>query len=173
MQQPRLNASLPIVSEDRTMELPFRKFMTTLDRSLPIVGSGSPEGVVEAAYLSLYIDEGAGQGLISYRKMQASVGGDKSKGWVQLSVDAAAWGGIGGLLSEQTDLQAALDAAGEPPAWGEVTGTLSDQTDLQSAVNTAATTATWGDITGTLSDQTDLQAALDAAGGYPPEVVNI
>lgn len=163
MQQPRLNASLPVVSEDRTMELPFRKFMTQLDRSLPIVGSGNPEGVVDAAYLSLYIDEGAGQGLISYRKMQASVGGDRKNGWQQLSVNAAAWGGVGGLLSEQTDLQAALDEAGTAPAWGEVTGTLSNQTDLQSALDAAGDAAVWGGIGGDISTQSDLVSVVNTA----------
>ena len=49
-------------------------------------------------------------------------------------------------------------------AWGDITGTLSDQTDLQSALDAKAAashTHAWGIITGTLSDQTDLQAALD------------
>ena len=81
--------------------------------------------------------------------------------------------------------------------WGQITGTLSDQTDLQDALNAKADTADlgtmssvndapsddktygrkngewaevtggsggsseWGQITGTLSDQTDLQDALD------------
>jgi hypothetical protein len=72
--------------------------------------------------------------------------------------------------------------------WGAITGTLSNQTDLQNALNTKQTTlvsgtniksingnsilgsgdlsisssATWGAITGTLSSQTDLQNSLDA-----------
>ena len=74
-----LNASIPIVREDRTMEQYFRQFMFTVAKSLPLVGTGSPEGVVPAPYLSLYIDAGAGQGLISYRKMLADIGGGKKK----------------------------------------------------------------------------------------------
>lgn len=81
---------------------------------------------------------------------------------------------------------------GDASVWGQITGTLSDQTDLQSALNAKADTAdlgtmaevndapsdgkqyarkdgdweevtepVWGQITGTLSDQTDLQDALD------------
>ena len=79
-------------------------------------------------------------------------------------------------------------------AWGDISGTLSDQTDLQSALNAKANAAdlgsmaeeddapsdskeyvrkngawseasggggAWGEITGTLSDQTDLQNALN------------
>ncbi len=89
--------------------------------------------------------------------------------------------------------------AGGTPAWGDITGTLSNQTDLQSALDakqpsdtqltslsglsyagnalktirvnagetafelaTASAAVAWGAITGTLSSQTDLQSALDA-----------
>lgn len=45
--------------------------------------------------------------------------------------------------------------------WGSITGTLSDQLDLQSALDSAGESAQWGSITGTLSAQTDLQSALD------------
>lgn len=48
------------------------------------------------------------------------------------------------------------------PAWGSITGTLSDQTDLQSALDDKLEEVNWGDIGGTLSDQTDLQNALNA-----------
>jgi len=99
-----LNASLPIVLDDGTMAPFYRDFMFDLSRSLAIVGTGSPEGSVPAPYLSLYIDEGAGAGLISYRKMLASIGGDKKKGWKQLSVSSATWGGIGGSIADQVDL---------------------------------------------------------------------
>ena len=43
--------------------------------------------------------------------------------------------------------------------WGNVQGTLSDQTDLQTALDEKV--ESWGDIGGTLSDQSDLQTALD------------
>ena len=58
------------------------------------------------------------------------------------------WGSITGTLSDQTDLQSALDAkydASNPSgyitgiAWGAITGTLSSQTDLQSALNAKLT----------------------------------
>lgn len=100
-----------------------------------------------------------------------------------------AWGDITGTLSDQTDLQNALDAKADAssalpsggttgqllakatnddfdvewtdgassPAWGDITGTLSDQTDLQNALNAKLEGVDWGDIGGTLSNQTDLQ----------------
>ena len=66
-----------------------------------------------------------------------------------------------------------VDQTGGPGgggAWGDITGTLSDQTDLQSALDAKYDASnpdsyisgvSWGDIVGTLADQLDLQAALD------------
>jgi hypothetical protein len=51
------------------------------DRSL-IVGSGSPETVVEAPQLGTYMDEDAAPGSVFYIKQKADIGGDKTKGWV-------------------------------------------------------------------------------------------
>jgi hypothetical protein len=100
------------------------------------------------------------------------------------------WGDIGGTLSDQTDLQSALDLKA-PLASPTFTGTVT-LPDVSGNTTTYATTSgsltdgncaefdadgnivdsggacggggggTWGSITGTLSDQTDLQSALDA-----------
>ena len=82
-------------------------------------------------------------------------------------IDATTWGSISGTLSDQTDLQAALNGKANTSHshnWGSITGTLSAQTDLQTALNGKANTShshNWGSITGTLSAQTDLQTALN------------
>jgi hypothetical protein len=65
------------------------------------------------------------------------------------------WGGISGTLSNQTDLQAALDSLQSAidavgGSWGSITGTLSAQTDLQSALNLKAPLAS-PDFTGTVN----------------------
>ena len=82
--------------------------------------------------------------------------------WVLLFVDedsAPAWGTITGTLSDQTDLQAALDAlGGGGGAWGSITGTLSDQTDLQAALDAKGA----GTVTGT--GTTDLLTMWDDEG---------
>lgn len=97
------------------------------------------------------------------------------------------WGQIGGILSNQTDLQNALD--GKQPVLGYTplnrTQNLNDVQNKNSALNnilptqtgnngktlttngstsswTALAPAVWGTIIGTLSNQTDLQAALGA-----------
>lgn len=82
MTSPRLNAAQPIVQPDGTMAQPFRQFTQDASLSIPIVGSGSPEGVVEARQYSLYIDSTGSSGSIEYRKMQPEIGGDVTKGWV-------------------------------------------------------------------------------------------
>ena len=82
MSNPRLNAAQPIVDSDGTMAQPFRQFTQDVSLSIPIVGSGSPEGVVEARQYSLYIDSTGSAGSIEYRKMQPDIGGDVTQGWV-------------------------------------------------------------------------------------------
>ena len=88
---------------------------------------------------------------------------------------SSAWGDLTGTLSNQTDLQTALDAKADSadlldenivaaasatnytPAASHVQGHLAGIDTAIGAIGTV-----WGDITGTLSNQTDLQAALDA-----------
>jgi hypothetical protein len=79
---PQLNAALPIVKDDGTMEAPFRDQMNVLNRYLPITGVGSPEGVVEALQYSLYLDTTGVTGSIEYRKMLPAIAGDTKMGWV-------------------------------------------------------------------------------------------
>jgi|TARA_R110002072_G_scaffold99672_2_gene219219 hypothetical protein len=49
---------------------------------MPIVGTGSPEGVIEAVQYSLYLDSTGSAGAIQYRKMIPSIGGDRKQGWI-------------------------------------------------------------------------------------------
>lgn len=78
----KLNAGQPIVESNGTMSQAFRQFTQEASLSIPIVGSGSPEGVVEAVQYSLYLDESGAAGSVQYRKMLPSVGGDRKKGWI-------------------------------------------------------------------------------------------
>ena len=78
----KLNQGQPIVELDGTMAQPFRQFTQEASLSIPITGSGSPEGVVEAVQFSLYLDTSGGAGSIAYRKMQPDVAGDRTKGWI-------------------------------------------------------------------------------------------
>jgi len=79
---PQLNAANPIVFEDGTMQAPFRDQMNTIARYLPIIGTGSPEGVVEALQYALYLDSTGVTGSIEYRKMLPAIAGNTKMGWV-------------------------------------------------------------------------------------------
>ena len=78
----QLNASQPIVDDNGQMEQPFRQHVMLLSNNLPIVGSGSPEGIIEALQYSLYIDSMCSTGSIEWRKMLTNITGDRTKGWV-------------------------------------------------------------------------------------------
>lgn len=80
-----------------------------------------------------------------------------------------AWGQINGNMSNQTDLQTALDSKVNkselpPPGqtqWGQISGNLVNQTDLQSALNSKTDKAIsypsqWGSISGDVHSQADL-----------------
>ena len=72
------------------------------------------------------------------------------------------WGNIVGTLSNQTDLQAALDGKQATLVSGTNIKTINGSTILGSGdVVISGGNSVWGDITGTLSDQTDLQSVLN------------
>lgn len=78
----KLNVAQPIVENNGTMSQAFRQFTQEASLSIPIVGTGSPEGVVEAVQYSLYLDRTGSAGAIQYRKMIPSIANDRKKGWV-------------------------------------------------------------------------------------------
>lgn len=78
----KLNVGQPIVEDNGTMSQAFRQFTQEASLSIPIVGTGTPEGVIEAVQYSLYLDGSGSAGAIQYRKMLPSIGGDRTKGWI-------------------------------------------------------------------------------------------
>ena len=109
--------------------------------------------------------DGKQEALINQTNIK-SVNGVTLLGSGDLTVSSsAAWGGITGTLSSQTDLQSALDLKQDDITL-TTTGTSGVATFVGSTLNvpdygSAASSVAWGDITGTLSTQTDLQTALD------------
>lgn len=79
-----INASQPIIDDDKTMSQLFRSWQLLVSNSVPIVNTGSPEGVIEAPQYSLYIDEAVPASPVQYRKMLPEIGGDRTKGWAAL-----------------------------------------------------------------------------------------
>lgn len=82
MTGPRLNAANSIVELNGTMTQQFRNWTIDASLSIPIIGVGSPEGVVSARQYSLYIDSTGTAGNIEYRKMLPEIGGDVTQGWL-------------------------------------------------------------------------------------------
>lgn len=77
----------------------------------------------------------------------------------------AVWGAVTGTLSNQTDLQSALDSKpSDAPADDKLYGR---QNGVWAPISSAGAVE-WGDISGTLSDQTDLNTALSAKLGDAP-----
>jgi len=78
----KLNVGQPIIEDNGTMSQAFRQFTQEASLSIPIVGTGTPEGVIEAVQYSLYLNGSGSAGAIQYRKMLPSIGGDRTKGWI-------------------------------------------------------------------------------------------
>ena len=55
--------------------------MTSLDL---IVGTGSPEGVIEATVGREYLDDAGLAGAVKFIKQLADIGGDRTQGWVAI-----------------------------------------------------------------------------------------
>lgn len=79
-----LSIAQPIVKKDGTMEREFLDLTLEMIGEIRLKGTGSPEGVIEAAIHSEYIDTTGLSGSIKYIKMSSEIGGDRSKGWVLL-----------------------------------------------------------------------------------------
>jgi len=83
MIQSAYNFNFALIDDKGLASLAFRQWMTQASLSIPIVGTGSPEGVVEAAQYRQYLDSTGSAGNISYRKMLPDIAGDVTKGWVK------------------------------------------------------------------------------------------
>lgn len=73
---------MPIVNNDGTMSDAFRLFTQKVSLNVALIGSGSPEGVIEARQYQVYIDSAGTTGSLLYIKRDPDISGDRSKGWV-------------------------------------------------------------------------------------------
>lgn len=72
----------PIVESDGSLTLQSRTYFRTLTVQALIIGTGSPEGVVEAEEGATYQDRTGTAGAIRYAKRDNDIGGDKKLGWI-------------------------------------------------------------------------------------------
>ena len=155
-QPTKLAVQQPLTEADSTAAQHFRTWLNEVSAYMPIVGSGSPEGVVEARQYALYIDETSPQLPVKYFKMLAEVGGDRSRGWVSaaklsaltVSGDATVTGGITADSLTVTDVYRNV-ASGEGDKFGTPSTSDFGWADMTAPINVrgvAATDPAWTQI---------------------------
>ena len=72
----------PITDESGMMTLEFQAWVRQITEADLMIGTGSPEGVIEANVGREYMDDAGVAGSIKYIKRDADIAGDKSQGWV-------------------------------------------------------------------------------------------
>lgn len=78
-----LQRKLPIVDKEGKQSARFEDWQLQVSRLEVLVGTGSPEGVIEALQTRFYMDLSGTAGSILYVKRDFSdVGGDTTKGWI-------------------------------------------------------------------------------------------
>ena len=90
------------------MSTEFRAWVNLVTNRMLIADSGAPEGVIDAAQNALYLDKDTNN---VYVKTIDELNNDSTQGWALVTgaSTGGSWGSITGTLSDQTDLQTALD----------------------------------------------------------------
>lgn len=82
---PQPDADTPIINSEGKMEDAFQAWVSRMTNLDLIVGTGTPEGVIEATVGREYLDQTGSVGAIKYIKQLADDGsGNKAKGWVAI-----------------------------------------------------------------------------------------
>ena len=75
------DASTPIIDENGVMTAIFQRWVTAITMLDLIVGSGSPEGVIDATVGRFYLNDTGTTITLLYVKKLAEIGGDSTMGW--------------------------------------------------------------------------------------------
>jgi hypothetical protein len=70
------------ISREGVMEDEFQRWTEQVTQLDLLIGSGSPEGVIEATVGREYMDDTGTAGSIKYIKRDADIAGDRTKGWI-------------------------------------------------------------------------------------------
>lgn len=71
-----------IVDSNGVLTQEARSYFRVLTARTTVVGTGSPEGVVEADQATLYMDDAGASGNVLYVKRSDEVAGNRANGWV-------------------------------------------------------------------------------------------
>ncbi len=77
-----LSTDRPIVEEDGSLTIQSRTYFRALTNQALIIGTGTPESVIEAVQGAIYMDDAGVAGAIMYIKRDDNIAGDKTKGWI-------------------------------------------------------------------------------------------
>ena len=72
----------PIIEEDGSQSVQMRAWTQIITNQSLIIGTGSPESVVEATQGAAYMNDAGVSGTMLYIKRDNDIGGDTSQGWV-------------------------------------------------------------------------------------------
>lgn len=76
-----IDPAVPIVKQNGTMEYVFQLFVKEISDNFIVIGSGNPEGVLEAGQGKLYLDADGSPGSVLYIKQKNDISGDRKSGW--------------------------------------------------------------------------------------------
>ena len=80
---PTLTSTRPLVDDKGIATQDFRSWFNTIGNQSTIIGTGSPEGIIEAEITQEYMDLAGTAGSIKYIKRDVDNGaGDKRFGWI-------------------------------------------------------------------------------------------
>jgi len=77
-----LTSVRPLIERNGTASQEMRTWAQAITTQTTITGEGSPEGVVQGEITAEYMDLNGTTGTLLYRKRDADILGDKTKGWV-------------------------------------------------------------------------------------------
>lgn len=80
----RIDTSVPIMNEGGVLSEQFRIFLLQVFGNGLIIGTGSPEGVLDAEQGQEYMDDEGLTGAVKYIKQLPDIGGDRTQGWVAI-----------------------------------------------------------------------------------------
>ena len=78
-----IDANTPITDGNKMTD-GFQRWMSQVSRLDLIVGTGSPEGVIEATVGREYLDNTGAAGAVKFIKQLPDIGGDRTQGWVAI-----------------------------------------------------------------------------------------
>lgn len=78
----KINPTSKIVNKDGRPLRQLQDFLLDVANTSLIIGTGSPEGIIEATQGREYMDDAGTAGAIKYIKKDADVSGDRSLGWI-------------------------------------------------------------------------------------------